>query len=132
MCPTCKGETQETAFGQWCDPCGGVSFKPGQLFFRHVATVEGPGGRFPIVWDISTSDYAYMHKDHNPESAKVDMDGFRRPRARVSHGSLDAMIAISYSDVRGGVDGAELLLSAAPSATPEEKALVMMEFRVNG
>jgi hypothetical protein len=106
-----------------------VSFRPGTLFFRHVATVEGPGGRFPIVYDLSTSDYAYMHKDLNPESDKKDIDGFRRPRARVSHGALNAVIAVSFPDVRPreGEEGG-VFLSAAPSATPEEKAIVLMEF----
>lgn len=127
MCPTCNGETSELErWGPWCDTCGGVSFKPGQLFFRHVATVYGDGGRFPIVFDVSTGDYAYMHKEPNPPSDKKDIDGFKRPTVRVSHGSLDAVIAVSYPDVRG--DSGEAHLAAAPSATPEEKAIVLREF----
>lgn len=128
MCVTCKGETKETTFGPWCDVCGGVSFKPDQLFFRHVATVDGPGGRFPIVYDMSTSDYAYMHKEPNPPSNKRDIDGFHPPRARVSHGSLDAMIAISYPDVRAPIgQQSEVHLSASPKATPEEMVLILRE-----
>jgi hypothetical protein len=121
-CVTCNRETHDNAWGPWCDVCGGVSFKPGQVFFRHVATVYGPGGRFPIVWDTSTSDYAYMHKDPNPPSLKRDIDGFRRPPVRVSHGSLDAMIALSYPDVAG--DGESPTLVSAPSATPHERSLI--------
>jgi hypothetical protein len=64
-----------------------------------------------------------MHKDLNPESDKRDIDGFRRPRARVSHGSLDAVIAVAFPDVRGPDTLPEL--SVAPSATPDEKALVL-------
>jgi hypothetical protein len=96
------------------------------VFFRHVATVDGPGGRFPIMYDESTSDYAYMHKTPNPPTNKTDMDGFKRPRMRVSHGSLDAVIAVAYPDVRGE-DGGQPELSAAPSATESEKAIVLRE-----
>jgi hypothetical protein len=91
-----------------------------------VATVDGKGGRFPIVYDLSTSDYAFMHKDPNPNAGEVDFDGFHRPPVQVSHGSLNAVISVSYPDARGG-EG-EVEISAAPSATPEEKAIVLMEF----
>jgi len=123
MCPTCKGETRDSQFGSWCDPCGGVSYKPGVLFFRHVATVDGPGGRFPVVYDLSTSDYAYMFKDPAPSRPGRDLDGFRRPTVRVAHGSLDAMVALSYKDVKGD-ESAPPLLSVAPTSTKEERYIL--------
>jgi len=122
-CVSCKGDTVDNPWGPWCDACGGVSFKPGQLFFRHVATVDGPGGRFPIVYDVSTSDYAYILKDPNPDVDKIDGDGFHRPSAQVVHGSLDAVIAISYPDVRGGGPDQPSLFPS-PASTPEERQLM--------
>jgi len=128
-CVTCHSDTHESRWGPWCDACHGVSIAPGQLFFRHVATVEGPGGRFPIVFDLSTRDYAYMFKDPVPAPPRErrgvdDMDGFRRPPMRIAHGTLDAMIALSYGDVKGDGDGTNLELSASPASTPEERILI--------
>lgn len=126
MCQNCRGEVVYNDWGPWCDRCGGVYFKPGVVFFRHVATVEGQGGRFPIVYDLSTSDYAFMHKEPAAVDGKTDLDGFHKPGVNVSHGSLDAVIGISWPDARG--EGAEAELSAAPSATDEEKALILRGF----
>lgn len=121
-CSNCNRDTNDTKWGPWCDPCGGVHVN-GKLFFRHVATVDGPGGRFPIVFDISTSDYAYMMRVVNPPSEKRDMDGFSRPLLAVAHGTLDAMIALSFPDAAG--DGSrQPELSAAPSSTELERAII--------
>lgn len=111
-------------WGSWCDPCGGVYIRPGVQLIRHVATVEGAGGRFPIVFDLSTSDYAYVFKDpHTEAPVKRDMDGFHRSHLRIAHGTLDAAIALSYPDAKG--NGTEVFLSAAPSSTHEERKLVL-------
>lgn len=107
-------------WGPWCNTCGGVRFKPGPLFFRWAATVQGPGGTFPIVYDISTSDYAYMHKTANQPSDKKDIDGFRRPTRQVSHGTLDACIAVAYVDCKDGQEDAELSVQPSPFTTEEE------------
>lgn len=126
-CKNCGGAAIMNEWGPWCDACGGVPLRPGELIFRHVATVYGPGGRFPIVFDATTSDYAFMHRKLNPPSNKRDIDGFRRPRVRVSHGPLDAIIAVSYPDVRGEGDDAQIRIAAAPSSTELEKRIVLNE-----
>lgn len=128
-CFMCGGQTHDdNPWGPWCDACGGIAAGPGRLLFRHVATVEGPGGRFPIVWDVSTSDYAYMLKTPHPPDPKRDkqrdMDGFKRPRVQVAHGTLDAVIAISYPDVKGEADEG-VYLYPAPTSTEEERAIML-------
>lgn len=126
-CVTCSGPVQHTLHGDWCDACGGVSFKPGQLFFRHVATVEGAGGRFPIVFDLSGNDYAASYPKPPgtlamPILADADL-GFRPSGVFTVRGTLDAVIAIMQPVARG--DSLEMPeLSAAPSATDEEKVLI--------
>jgi hypothetical protein len=128
MCPNCGGSVQETLFGPWCDPCGGVVFKPGPPFFRHVATVDGAGGRYPIVFDVSTGDYAHMRPGVLRVAAGRSVEGeFKRPMVEVAHGSLDAVIALSYPDAKGEGEGPPEL-SSAPSATPEERALIERGF----
>lgn len=123
MCPNCDGPVNFTLFGAWCDTCGGVATRKGLLFFRHVATVDGAGGRYPIVFDVSTGDYAHMHPGTQPDTGPKVEGEFRRPHVRVSHGSLDAVIALAYPDAKG--DGEEAPeLSAAPTATPEERAII--------
>jgi len=126
-CVTCSGATQQTLYGDWCDTCGGVSFKPGQLFFRHVATVDGAGGRFPIVFDLSGNDYSASYP--KPPEAPVmpmlaDADlGFRPPEVFTVRGTLDAVIAVMQPIARG--DSPELpQLLAASSATDTEKILL--------
>jgi hypothetical protein len=81
------------------------------------------------VFDISTQDYAYMFKDPLPPRARAgdidgDVDGFRPSPVRIAHGTLDAMIALSYGDVRGDGDGTNLEVSASPVSTPEERRLI--------
>lgn len=111
--------------GLWCDRCGGVML-PGpegpRLFFRHVATADGAGGRFPIVWDISMSDYMVLTKERNPRGGR-DIDGLRPPHLIACHGSLDAVIAFIQPHAKGASDEWPSL-TAAPTATDDEKALL--------
>lgn len=160
MCINCGGETESTEWGAWCHACGGVAHRKGELFFRLVAVVYGPGGRFPIVYDRSTSDYAYMFKDRwiGPSNQEVldlfrdamkwvpadqqpryiaaaeaiiaamkgtpDLDGYRRPHTRVAHGSLDAVIALSYHDVKGHGTDSDLRIAITPTTTKEEALII--------
>jgi hypothetical protein len=101
--------------------------RPDLLLFRHVATLDGKGGRLSIVFDASAKCYALIHPNRrNPNAGKRDLDlgEFKRSPFLTEHGTLDAMIAIASGIARGDVE--ELPeLSAAPSATPEERALVL-------
>ena len=98
------------------------------LIFRHVATVDGQGARLPIVWDESTSDYKfrYPHKPNPSQKMRkigIDPDFARRaPRFLTVHGTLDAVLAIALPHAKG--EGNEVELSAAPTSTPEERALL--------
>jgi hypothetical protein len=147
-CSGCGVEAKETWWGPWCDRCGGVMIgDPPKLFFRHVATVDGPGGRFSVVYDISTADYAVTYPRlgsttvqcrHCGQETPVDPEGERRraasaaelgfhlPPVSTTHGSLDAVLAAIQPFARGkGDDIPEL--SRAPSATAEECALLGIE-----
>ena len=139
-CLECGGPTMDERWGRWCTPCGGVFTKKGQLMFRHVATVRGSRGISPIVYDLSTSDYAYMllgngkapttvrcpscnHEfDVLARKAGKDLDGFKSPPVQVIHGSLDGVIALAFPDVR--VEGEMPSLHPAPSATLWERRLL--------
>lgn len=137
-CKKCNSEVVENAWGDWCDYCGGVIVGT-KLFFRHVATVEGKGGRYPIVYDLSAETYgvAWPKKVVFVKCVYCGMqtpgddprDGLTRlDDLRVSYyskrGSLDAMLAFIEPVARG--ESVELPeLSAAPSSTPEERKLIL-------
>lgn len=102
--------------------------RPGFLIFRHVATVEGNGGRLPIVWDESTSDYKFRYPRIEKPSPKmqrnIDAIDFVRRRAQflTAHGSLDGVLAIALPFAKG--NGDEVELSASPTSTAQERSLL--------
>lgn len=143
-CLKCRNDTQKTAWGDWCDVCGGVVLQKGQdteLFFRHVATVEGKGGRFPIVYDRSASAYGVawpkeviyvdcVHcgmktpaNDDRRGLMKLDDIKSNGPGFYSQRGSLDAVLACIQPIAQGGGDLPEI--SAAPTATDDEKKMVV-------
>lgn len=113
--------------GNWCDSCGGVAGRKGLILLRHVATLDGKGGRFPIVYDISTSDYAATFPkapDAPVMQMLSDMDiGFHAPTVHTVHGTLDGVIAVMQPISRGDAENWPEL-SVAPTATDEEKSLL--------
>lgn len=128
ICPGCGAEGKETVLGIWCDTCGGVVIRKGpngpELLFRHVATLDGKGGRFPIVYDVSTGDYSMAYQREVKEFVKIRDEWVQRVKTFTNHGTLDAVIALGQPHAKG--DGEEMPeLSVAPSATPEEKGLVL-------
>ena len=103
--------------------------RPGLLIFRHVANVDGAGGRLPIVWDESTSDYKFRYPYTPKPSEKLRKSGIegldfrlRTPRFLSAHGSLDGVLALALPWAKG--EGNEVELSAAPTSTQEERALL--------
>ncbi len=143
-CVGCNDEVPETVWGNWCDKCGGVVI-PGtpraRLFFRHVATVDGAGGRFPVVYDLSAEAYGVswpktqvmvtcVHcgsqtPGEDPRNGLTRLDDLRVP-SNSRRGTLDAMIALIQPIARG--DSEDLPgISAAPSSTPEERKTVLGE-----
>lgn len=154
-CLNCRRETVSTAWGNWCDPCGGVfvesvpnfvngiivSRNPPRLFFRHVATAHGPGGLYPIVYDLSAEAYGVawpkssetvkcVHCGQDtpldpPRTGLAVLDEIRsRPQGYASkRGSLDAMIAVIQPIASKGTNEWPKL-TPAPTATPEERALM--------
>lgn len=102
--------------------------RPGLLIFRHVATVEGAGGRLPIVWDESTSDYKFRYPYTPKPSEKLRRIGidadfkFSRPNFLSAHGSLDGVLALALPWAKGSGD--EVELSASPTSTQEERVLL--------
>lgn len=125
-CAGCEQTVPVNLHGPWCDFCGGVASRPGSLLLRHVATLDGEGGRYPICFDNSTSDYTSAYERTSPSPFKRDMDGFQPHHlACVLHGSLDSVIAAMQPVARGGsVDLPSLF--AAPQATPEELKLLAL------
>ena len=128
-CVGCNREEAHDWYGDaFCDSCGGVMARPELLIFRHVATVDGLGGRLPIVWDESTSDYKFRYP-HKPNPSKklrkhgIDQEFISRiPRFLTVHGSLDGVLDIALPIAKG--EGEEVELSAAPTSTLEERALL--------
>jgi hypothetical protein len=128
-------------WGNWCDSCGGVVLgNPPKLFFRHVAVVDGAGGRFPIVYDLSTETYgiAWPRKvvqvkcihcaQLTPVEARKDLtnlDDIKPSGFYSKRGSLNEMIAAGQPLAQG--DSSELpSLDPAPSATAEEVAIIRL------
>lgn len=150
-CLGCTRETVYNAWGEWCDSCGGVVIgdppntagaKPPRLFFRHVATVRGKGGHFPIVFDLSSDCYgvAWQRKvtlvkcihcglltpsdDARHGLAVLDEVHTRTQSFCSKRGSLDAMISLIQPIARDG--GEEFpSIHAAPSSTEDERSLLM-------
>lgn len=137
-CIGCKQETVENMWGNWCDTCGGVVLgNPPGLFFRHVATLIGAGGRFPIVYDKSADAYgvAWVKKTifvkcihcglNTPADARHglnNLDDIKPSGFFSTRGSLNEVIAIGQPLAQG--DSKELPEWAlAPTATPEEAAI---------
>jgi hypothetical protein len=127
ICSGCGRECRDWFGDAWCDECGGVMARPGLLIFRHVATVDGKGNRLPIVWDESSSDYKFRYPYVLKPTRKLmgidpDFKRSRRDRFLTAHGTLDAILALALPHAKG--DGDEVELSAAPTSTPEERALL--------
>jgi hypothetical protein len=126
-------------WGEWCDPCGGVMLgSPPILFFRHVATLRGKGGTFPIVFDKSTDNYAiawprlianvrciHCGRDTPAEVRKglTNLDDMRPSGFYSTRGSLNEMIAIGQPLAKGQFDELPEKF-VAPSATVEEVEIV--------
>lgn len=139
-CLACEKETIENAWGNWCDFCGGVVIgQPPILFFRHVATVEGAEGRFPIVFDSSAGQYGVswpkkidqvrcIHCGMNtPTENTKDITGFGEFRSQKyysSRGSLDAMLTLIWPHAKGNSLDIPTL-SAAPTSTDIEKKILI-------
>lgn len=138
-CIGCDREGIETLVGVWCDPCGGVVgrsaerdalgnvLRDGLLLLRHVATVDGGGGRYPVVFDSSTGDYSASWPRVSSvvrPTVRIDPDlQFRVNGIHTVHGTLDAVLAIVQPAAKGdSSDWPEL--SVAPTATVEERKLL--------
>lgn len=129
ICRGCGRQSHDWYGDAWCDACGGVMARPGFLIFRHVATVDGKGGRWPIVYDESTSDYKFRYPRVDKPSAKakaagIDTIDFGRSRRQflTAHGSLDGVLVLALPRAKG--NGDEVELSAAPTSTDEERTLL--------
>jgi hypothetical protein len=104
-----------------------------------VATVEGAGGRYPVVYDISTESYgvAWPKKVilvkcvhcglqtpiENPKKDLTHLEDMGVPKHYSHRGSLDAMLALIQPIARGDSNDIPELI-AAPSATELEKKLI--------
>jgi len=138
-CVRCGGETVQDQWGDWCDDCGGVAASLDKMMFRHVATVNGAGGRFAVVYDSSTADYGVMWPREDSmvicihcgqqtpsevRSGLMQLDGMKPSKYYSKRGSLDAMLAFIQPIARRGSE--ELPeLSVAPTATKQERELVL-------
>jgi hypothetical protein len=112
------------------------------LLMRHVATVDGAGGRLPIVWDVSQQHYKFRHpRETNPRFKRMRAEAEERakkglpPRRQLDplfavspvltiSGTLDAVLAMAQPIAQG--ESKELPnLSHAPTATDVEKAAIL-------
>jgi hypothetical protein len=126
ICLKCGKAAPLTWYGVWCDRCGGHWARPDLLLYRHVATMDGPGGRLAIVFDASTDDYSFIYPGRkNPNAGRLGIDeDFHRSPFLTAHGTLDAMIALAQPVAKGDSEGFPEL-SVAPSATKEERTLAL-------
>lgn len=112
--------------------------QPPRLFFRHVATLEGIGGRYPIVYDLSSENYGVswlrviqkVRCVHCGQDTPVEerrglaaLDDIKVRNYYSQRGSLDAMLAL-IQPIAQGISGEVPELSVAPTATQEEKDLL--------
>lgn len=143
-CRGCGGPVVQDQWGEWCDTCGGVVSSRNadgevRLLYRHVATVDGAGGRFAIVYDTSTASYGVMWPKEDAlvkcihcgqktpgdiRSGLMQLDEIRPSRYCSERGSLDAMLALIQPVARRGSDDLPSL-SVAPTATPTERDEVL-------
>jgi hypothetical protein len=144
-CVGCNREGIETLWGCICNECGGVMVAGGdgpRLIFRHVASVDGEGGRFQVVFDASAADYAVAYPRKAPMVVRcvhcgcetpTDLAGARaaaeigmlkQPAHYVTHGTLDAVLAVIQPIARGSNGQGPPELSRSPHATEEERALL--------
>lgn len=137
-CERCRQETEETPWGPWCDTCGGVVIGE-RLFFRHVATVSGEGGRFPVVYDLSAEAYGvawpkkvqFVPCIHCGKSTPVEvrkglsvLDDLKSRGFLSMRGTLDQALAVIQPIARG--DSPDIPeISAAPSSTEEERKAII-------
>ena len=139
-CVGCGRETIQDMWGNWCDNCGGVVIgPPPRLFFRHVATLDGAGGRYSVVYDLSSESYgvAWPKKStmvkcthcgqltpgDNVRFGLLQLDEIN-PQYYSTRGTLDAVVALIQPVARGDSD--ELpTLSVAPSCTEEERKILL-------
>ena len=136
-CIECGGETHDWFGDNWCDVCHGVMVRraDGSTFriFRHVANVRGETLGLPVVWDESAKHYLFRWPNkENPRYTQWVANGkkpteidFRPTKVLSTFGrSIDRILIQAYDAVR--VEGGRTpQLSAAPSATPEERSLVL-------
>lgn len=130
LCRGCGIEAKDTSLGAWCDSCGGVAIRPGkdgakpELLFRHVCTLDGKGGRFPVVYDQSTADYAMPYDREIKEYIKENDEWRQRTKTFMNHGTLDIVIALGQPLAKGNCEEVPEI-SVAPSATDEERGMVL-------
>ena len=143
QCLGCEKVATASWFGDaWCDPCGGVMGTKNLLLFRHVATVDGAGGRIPVVWDESGKCYKFRHpskvnpryerymaesverkKSGLPPRPPIEAEFAVQPILTINNESLDAVLAIAQPIARGNKEEWPEL-SAAPTATKSERLLM--------
>ena len=130
-CVSCGGITHDWFGDEWCDACGGVMIKhgdrPAQQLHRHVATLEGAEGRFPIVWNASAANYLFRWPNKvNPrflEGGRGVDEEFLTTPILSTFGFLDVVMSQAITAARGDSDEAPTL-SVSPSATTVERALL--------
>lgn len=93
---------------------------PKDHYVRHVATAIGAGGAYRILYDASLN--AYSVGIMRPVKIKVRYkdEWVEGKKLFTYHGTLDAMVALAQPEARGS-DSDLPVLSATPSATPEER-----------
>jgi len=106
-----------------------------------VATVDGVGGRFPVVYDISAEQYGVAwpkdqimvgcrhcgQRTPGGESRyglNLLEDAPQQSNFYSARGTLDAMLALIQPRARGGAEDIPVI-SVAPTATVEEQKLVL-------
>lgn len=127
-CLKCGGTIHDWFGDAWCDACNGVVVPNAdgtRIIFRHVATVDGPAGRYPVAWDESAHHYLFRWPNKvNPKAGKMGIDGdIKRPKLLTSFGPLDMVLMQALTAARGNHAGVPEL-SVAPSSTDDERAML--------
>jgi len=126
-CRGCDAIAQESSYGPWCDACGGVMFRAGEPYVRHVATASGAGGDFKILYDHSFRQYSVAVTRNIKTWVELKKDFVQAVRTFIYTGTLDYVIALIQPEARGDAKEYPALLIGA-GANDDEKASVAETF----
>ncbi len=126
-CRGCSEEAVESAYGPWCEKCGGVMYRSGEPHVRHIATAHGEGGEFKILYDHSLASYTASIVRLIRTWVEIKGEFIQAERTFTHQGTLDTMIALVQPWARGQ-SGEIPTITVGPGSTEDERQVVEETF----